>query len=147
MGYSPPGSSVHGIFQARVLEWVAISFSNHLLRGFLFLVCCLQLTFYHWQRRTFPTEGKALGALNPSCWAQGLWPGSLGAGAMVEKRECMARGWPLCWDCLQLVGKLVPFLPPTPNWLALLVALLSLRPLALVFDQTGCIPPWPYGAM
>ena len=26
---SLPGSSVHGIFQARVLEWVAISFSNH----------------------------------------------------------------------------------------------------------------------
>ena len=25
---SPPGSSVHGIFQARVLEWVAISFSR-----------------------------------------------------------------------------------------------------------------------
>ena len=24
---SPPGSSVHGIFQARVLEWVAIAFS------------------------------------------------------------------------------------------------------------------------
>ena len=28
MGYSLPGSSVHGIFQARVLEWVAISFSR-----------------------------------------------------------------------------------------------------------------------
>ena len=26
MDCSPPGSSVHGIFQARVLEWVAISF-------------------------------------------------------------------------------------------------------------------------
>jgi len=25
---SLPGSSVHGIFQARVLEWVAIAFSN-----------------------------------------------------------------------------------------------------------------------
>ena len=25
---SLPGSSVHGIFQARILEWVAISFSN-----------------------------------------------------------------------------------------------------------------------
>ena len=25
---SPPGPSVHGIFQARVLEWVVISFSN-----------------------------------------------------------------------------------------------------------------------
>ena len=28
MDYSPPGSSAHGIFQARILEWVAISFSN-----------------------------------------------------------------------------------------------------------------------
>ena len=27
MGYSPPGSSVHGISAARILEWVAISFS------------------------------------------------------------------------------------------------------------------------
>ena len=26
MGYSLPGSSVHGIFQARVLEWASISF-------------------------------------------------------------------------------------------------------------------------
>ena len=25
---SPPGSSVHGIFQARILEWVTISFSR-----------------------------------------------------------------------------------------------------------------------
>ena len=24
----PPGSSVHGVLQARILEWVAISFSN-----------------------------------------------------------------------------------------------------------------------
>ena len=30
MDYSPPGSSVHEIFQARVLEWVAISFSRDL---------------------------------------------------------------------------------------------------------------------
>ena len=28
MDYSLPGSSVHGIFQARVLEWVAIAFSE-----------------------------------------------------------------------------------------------------------------------
>jgi len=28
MDYSPPGSHIHGIFQAIVLEWVAISFSN-----------------------------------------------------------------------------------------------------------------------
>ena len=28
MDYSLPGSSIHGVFQARVLEWVAISFSR-----------------------------------------------------------------------------------------------------------------------
>ena len=28
MDYSLPGSSVHEIFQARILEWVAISFSR-----------------------------------------------------------------------------------------------------------------------
>ena len=27
---SPPGSSVHGISQARILEWLAISFSRDL---------------------------------------------------------------------------------------------------------------------
>ena len=28
MNYGPPGSSVHGISQARILEWVAIPFSR-----------------------------------------------------------------------------------------------------------------------
>ena len=28
MDSSPPGSSVHGILQARILEWAAISFSR-----------------------------------------------------------------------------------------------------------------------
>ena len=28
MDYSPPHSSIHGIFQARMLEWVAISYSR-----------------------------------------------------------------------------------------------------------------------
>ena len=28
MDCSPPNSSVHGILQARILEWIAISFSN-----------------------------------------------------------------------------------------------------------------------
>ena len=28
MDHSPPGSSVRGIFQARILEWVAIPFSR-----------------------------------------------------------------------------------------------------------------------
>ena len=32
MDCSLPGSSVHGIFQARVLEWGAIAFSGHYKR-------------------------------------------------------------------------------------------------------------------
>ena len=33
MDYSLPGSSIHGIFQARVLEWGAIAFSGSLPRN------------------------------------------------------------------------------------------------------------------
>ena len=33
MDCSPPGSSIHGIFQARVLEWDAIAFSKKSLIG------------------------------------------------------------------------------------------------------------------
>ena len=29
--YSPPGSSIHGIFQAKVLEWGAIAFSDKVM--------------------------------------------------------------------------------------------------------------------
>ena len=52
---SPPGSSVYGIFQARILEWVAISFSGgsscprdqtpHLL------------SLLHWQAGSLPLAG------------------------------------------------------------------------------------------
>ena len=37
---SPPGSSVHGIFQARILKWVVISFSSG---------SSLNLGLLHWQ--------------------------------------------------------------------------------------------------
>ena len=36
MDCSPPGSSIHGIFQARVLEWGAIAFSEGYWNGLLF---------------------------------------------------------------------------------------------------------------
>jgi len=38
MDYSPPGFSVRGIFQARVLEWGATAFSELLLRSVLFSI-------------------------------------------------------------------------------------------------------------
>ena len=38
---SPPGSSVHGIFQARVLEWGVIAFSGVIVSGVLISNNCL----------------------------------------------------------------------------------------------------------
>ena len=38
MDCSLPGSSVHGLFQARVLEWGAIAFSSFLTRADIFVV-------------------------------------------------------------------------------------------------------------
>ena len=44
--YSPPGSSVHGIFQAGILEWIAIC--HFLLQG-IFLTQESNLRLLHWQ--------------------------------------------------------------------------------------------------
>ena len=47
LDYSSPGSSVHGILQARILEWVAILFSrgSSWLRGWT-CICCIAGRFY-----------------------------------------------------------------------------------------------------
>ena len=49
MDCSLPSSSVHGIFQGRVLEWVAIAFSNMLSRLVITFLprskCLLSLSF------------------------------------------------------------------------------------------------------
>ena len=60
MGYSLPGSSVHGILQARILEWVALPSSTgpSQPRGetHISYVSCIadRLILYHW------TTGEAL---------------------------------------------------------------------------------------
>ena len=41
MDCSLPGSSIHGILQARVLEWGAIAFS-------VYMLCCVQLVVIPW---------------------------------------------------------------------------------------------------
>ena len=50
MDRSPPGSSVHGILQARILEWVAMPFS----RGMNLLTQGLNLSLLHWQVVSLP---------------------------------------------------------------------------------------------
>ena len=56
MDFSPPGSSVHGIFKARILEWVAISFFRESSQPrdwtpvcCVFRVSCIgRKILYHW---------------------------------------------------------------------------------------------------
>ena len=50
MDCSPPGSSLHGISQARMLEWVAISFS----RRFFFPTQGSNPCLLHWQLYSLP---------------------------------------------------------------------------------------------
>ena len=50
MDCSPPGSSIHGIFQARVLEWGAIAFSELLLIAVYYLKSSLATTLHGSQR-------------------------------------------------------------------------------------------------
>jgi len=44
MEYSLPGSSVHGIFQARVLEWDAITFSKSLTSASYYFINTVAVT-------------------------------------------------------------------------------------------------------
>ena len=46
MDCSPPGSSIHGIFQARVPEWGAIAFSEHYRWETFILILFLLLKFW-----------------------------------------------------------------------------------------------------
>ena len=63
MDCSPPGSSVHGIFQARVLEWGAIAFSCQRLSDPR--ETCSPLPVERWGCSNEPTEGNLHG---PQVW-------------------------------------------------------------------------------
>ena len=71
MDCSPPGFSVHGIFQARILEWVAISFSmnwwcyltiSSSATPFFFCVQSLPPSRYFLVSWFFPSGGQSIGA-------------------------------------------------------------------------------------
>ena len=79
MDCSAPGSSVHGIFQARVLEWGAIAFSG-------------------WTRQSWPkTEGAALRRYNRLVPLEGTQQ----RPAWISQRYCKGvPGSGGCLDCL-----------------------------------------------
>ena len=62
MDFSPPGSSIHGISQARILEWVVISFSmrSYQLRNQTLVSCIGRQILYHWATRETHDDYKSL---------------------------------------------------------------------------------------
>ena len=95
---SPPGSFVHGIFQARILEWVAISPTQGSNPGFL-----------HWQAGSLPlshlgspvtTTIITLRSSRSLCRAQGLYFSAGTVKALASPPLCVAAQalWCLCFS-------------------------------------------------
>ena len=96
---SPPGSSVHGISQARILEWVAISFSRGSSWPSL-------LHLLHWQ-------ADALSLFHPGSPEPSYTKSSYPEGTMLKRlhrpqrarERCLRRtGWPV-FSYLRLLGQ------------------------------------------
>ena len=87
---SPPGFSVLGILQARILEWVAISFSRDLpsrLRDQTWVFCITGRFFTVWAARKLPT-----GSFLPR--RAFLWPGTQEC-SLSSQGYMWGKHWPL----------------------------------------------------
>ena len=113
MDCSPPGSSVHGISQARILEWVAISFSRRyesihscILYLATYLGICLPTHLHIWDR-----SGKEM-AHDCTTWqVQNPWvrvPGNSGRVYVLQFWGSISSSlgnFSLCSQGLRLVGE------------------------------------------
>ena len=75
MDYSPPGSSVHGIFQARMLECIAIPFSrgSFCFRDGTHISCIGRWVPYSWATREALQEGEKTGLIRASMTVNQAW--------------------------------------------------------------------------
>ena len=110
MDCSPPGSSVHGILQARILEWVAISFSraSSWTGDWTCISCIGRRILYCWETwealtgkggsdKGFAETGKLWwGSVLLSAWAY-LWPEyvNLNFDILTPKRSQLK--WRINW--------------------------------------------------
>ena len=152
MDCSLPGSSVHvhGIFQVRVLEWVAIAFSRHL--------CTTEAQMSEWCAPLSASPQPLLGVsrlylrdhgLEKSPQAPVIWGGNSGVTSsknLVLKERHRRQGghgpWTLCKECGQTWGRGAPLMcVPMPRCKGGIVCLPS-SPSPLVGARTvyGCIP-------
>ena len=128
MDCSPPGSSVHGIFQARILEWVAIPFSRGSSRS----------RGQTWIGRWFFTTEPPGKPPTPPCWAS---PSELLADythclwAVISWKECFGffswtvglSSWlkifskPWCKQICCHPSITVPFTEHRQSWLSMIL--------------------------
>ena len=95
--YSPSGSSVYRIFQARILEWVAISSSKGVLQTQGLNLCFLPLL--HWQVYSLPMHHLASEYVHIRFFS---FPGALAendpeAGFVFPRKKCSRVPWWVCW--------------------------------------------------
>ena len=97
MDYSPPGSSVHGISQARKLEWVAISTSKGSYRprdrtGVSCIFCIGRQILYHcatWEApKNHCSPSDMLGALTYLCLVHVILPASVPCPQFIHQPLC-----------------------------------------------------------
>ena len=96
MDCSPPGSSVHGILQARILEWVATCFSRESSqsRGQTHVSCIGRWVLYHWV--TWEAHNSSTRAdLELSVWCRWMWGWKTHIGS--QESVCTSSGAPLTW--------------------------------------------------
>ena len=80
MDCSLPGSSVHEIFQARVLEWVAIAFSDVYTYKYIILYICLYISnkySVHHLGHTYPTRLFVVHLQSKLNWVSCIFPATL----------------------------------------------------------------------
>ena len=75
MDYSLSGSSVHGILQARMLEWVAISYSMGLSqsRDQTHILNCIDIFYSRGSQGIFPIQGSNSSLLSLLHWHVDSW--------------------------------------------------------------------------
>ena len=79
MDCSPPGSSVHGIFQARGLEWGAVAFSGPYIYIYIYLKICLKIfgSLMYLEEKAMATHSSTLAWRIPGTGEPGLQPHGL----------------------------------------------------------------------
>ena len=149
MDCNPPGSSVHGILQSRIMEWVAISFSRP--RNWTQVSCIAGRFFTNWTTREAPTWHREC-YINHSrayflkcvlvclgCYSKTPWAGWLKQQNLIS---CSSGAWKFPWSGCQLIHLLVKALFSTYRCFLLLYMLERRRFWSPLFLRETLIPPW-----